>query len=394
MKRHVPMNVAQRFIGQAREAGFSLIELMVGMLVSIVCVLGMMAAFAAYEGPKRTTTSGDDAQQNGSYSLFELQRQIRTAGSGLTQGNKYGVWGCFISGYAGGAKVIPWSGTLPAPFNTWPSGTANTVAMPVLIASGGKDANGNDASDTLAVVAGNPAGTVFKSQVQSTSTGSTLVLDNALGIANGDYLIGATTAGNCQVGKANIVTTASNQLTLSANDSPPTGLIAAAYIFDLGQQPVFSLYGVDTSTNSLVTYDLLRRAGNITQPLAEGIVAIKALYGVDDGVANATIPGSGVLNDGVVDEWVQPTGNWSIQTIMATQASAAQAFQQIKAIRVVVVARSKLPERAADYVGASTLKVFSDIPTLQYTISTQPQYRYKVYDTTIPIRNALISRLF
>ena len=396
MKRQDPMNVAQRSIGHAREAGFSLIELMVGMLVSIICVLGMMAAFAAFEGPKRTTTSGDDAQQNGSYSLFELERQIRTAGSGLTQGNKYGVWGCFLSGYAGGTKLIPWAGTAlpPAPFATWPAGAAKTVAMPVLIASGGTDASGNDASDTIAVFAGNPAGTVFKSQVQSTSTASNLVLDNALGIANGDYLIGATTGGNCVMGKTSVVTLATNQMSLSSNDSPPTGLISAAYVFDLGQQPVFSLYGVDTSTNSLVTYDLLRRLGNVTQPVAEGIVAIKALYGVDDGAANAAIPGSGTVNDGVIDEWVRPTGNWSIQTITATQVSAALAFQQIKAIRVVVVARSKLPERATDYTGSNTLSVFSDIPTLKYTITTQPQYRYKVYDTTVPIRNALITRLF
>jgi type IV pilus assembly protein PilW len=270
------------------------------------------------------------------------------------------------------------------------------AAMPVLIASGGTDASGNAASDTIAVVAGNPAGTVFKSTVQSTSAGTTLVLDNALGIANGDYLIGATTAGNCALGKATTVTLASNQLTLSANDSPPTGLTSAPYVFDLGQQPVFSLYGVDTTTNTLVTYDLLQRSGNATLPVSDDIVAIKALYGVDDGTTTASIPGSGTQGDDVIDEWVKPTGVWSISTIMATQASAAQAFTQIKAVRLVVVARSQLPERSSDYSGGSTtLKLFQDLPAgLRYTITTQPQYRYKIYDTTIPIRNALVTRLF
>ena len=92
MKEHNANMVAWRGRQLAKQTGFSLIELMVGMLVSIVCVLAMMAAFAAYEGPKRTTTSGDDAQQNGSYSLFELERQIRTAGSGLTPAATSCAW--------------------------------------------------------------------------------------------------------------------------------------------------------------------------------------------------------------------------------------------------------------------------------------------------------------
>jgi len=389
---------------QTRQRGFSLVELMVGMLISIICVLGMMTAFAAFEGPKRTTTSGDDAQQNGSYSLFEMERQIRTAGSGLTQGNKYGLWGCFISGYAGGAQVIPATGALPAPFDKWPHSTPATpvklVAMPVLVDAGGTDASGNDASDTIAIIAGNPAGTVFKSAVQSTSTASLLVLDNALGIANGDYMLGATTGGNCVMGKTSAVTLSSNQATLSANDTPTNGFAGAQYVFDMGQQPVFSLYGVSvdatTGNSTLVTYDLLKRSGIAAQPIADGIVAIKALYGVDDGATTAGVPGSGVANDDIIDEWVKPTGTWSIQSIMASQATAATAYRQIKAIRLVVVARSQLPERQSDYgTGSNVLTVFPDLPAAeQYKITTQSAFRYKVYDTTIPIRNALITKLF
>ena len=383
-----------------RMAGFSLIELMVGMVVSIICVLAMMAAFAAFEGPKRTATSSGDAQQNGSYSLFELERQIRTAGSGFTQGANYSLWGCFINGYAGGSKVIPASSALPAPFNTWPKGTSSTpvnmVAVPVLILSGGTDASGNAASDTLAVIAGNPSGTVFKGTVQATSTSSTLVLDNALGVANGDYLIGATSSGNCAMGKVSTVTLSTNQMSLSSNDSPGTGLTTSAYVFDIGQQPVFSLYGVDTKTSSLVTYDMLRGDGKTTLPVSDGIVVVKALYGVDDG-ASTSLPGSGKAGDGIIDEWVQPAGStWSLSSIMASQATAAIAYKQIKAIRLVVVARSQQPERKADYSsGSTTMTLFKDLPTAQqYTITTQPQYRYKIYDTTIPIRNALIPRLF
>ncbi|WP_430388447.1 PilW family protein [Dyella sp. 20L07] len=386
---------ALRFTTKCGETGFTLVELMVGMVVSLICVLAMMAAFAAFEGPKRTTTSGDDAQQNGSYSLFELERQIRTAGSGLTQGNNYGVWGCSITAYTTN-QVIPRKTAFPAAFGSWPQTIPGPMlAVPVLVAAGGTDASGNALSDTIAVVAGNPAGTVFKSAVQSSTTASTLVLDNSLGIYANDYLLATTTAGNCSLGQASAVTSASNQVTLVAANSPSTGFTSAAYVFDMGAQPVISLYGVDPNTSSLVMYDMLQRSGDTTLPVADGIVAIKALYGVDDGATNASIPGSGKLNDGIIDEWVQPTGTWSIATVTASQTAALTAFQEIKAVRLVVVARSQLPERSIDYAGAASLTLFSDLPTaVQYKITTQPQYRYKVYDTTIPIHNAIVQRWY
>jgi type IV pilus assembly protein PilW len=88
----------------SRSRGFSLIELMVGIVISLIGTLAIMAAFALFEGQKRTTTAGDDAQQNGSYSLYALERQLRTGGSGLVQGNSYGIWGCAISARTAGGQ--------------------------------------------------------------------------------------------------------------------------------------------------------------------------------------------------------------------------------------------------------------------------------------------------
>ncbi|MFC4761793.1 PilW family protein [Dyella koreensis] len=369
-----------------RFRGLSLVELMVGLLISLICLLAIMSAFAAFEGRKRTTTSGSDAQQNGLYALFELERQVRTAGAGLTQGYNYGVWGCAMSAYAERTQQLPRASALPAPFATWPHTAAAPVtmrALPVLIASGGTDSKGQVASDTLALVAGNPATTVFKASVVGAPDSATVDVDNAFGSSDGDYVLATTTAGDCALAKIAIASVATNRWVLSPADSPPAGLIGASQAFNLGPQPVISLYGVDPATSSLVTYDALGRRGTKSWTVADGIVQVKALYGVDtDG-------------DNVVDTWVTPTGAWSITALTTDQAAAARAFAQIKAIRVAVVAQSLLPERASDYVGAPSLKLFADLDaSLQYTISTQPQYRYKVYDTTIPIRNALITQHF
>ena len=153
---------------RTRSTGFSLIELMVGMLISLIGTLAMMKTFAAFEAQKRTTTSGDDAQQNGAYSTYELERQLRTAGSGLVQGKNYGLWGCAITAYSSGTQRLP-LGTAkpPAPFdvNTWPA-----RAVPVLIASGDAASGG----DQLAMIGGNPAVRTFKSAVTVSSASSSL----------------------------------------------------------------------------------------------------------------------------------------------------------------------------------------------------------------------------
>src|ERR1700754_2255779 len=138
-------------------AGFSLVELMVGILISIICTVGMMAAFAAFESQKRTTTAGSDAQQNGSFAAVALEREIRTAGSALVQGKNYGVWGCTITAYSGGAQRLPLTKALDAPFQNWPQ---KTMAAPILVASGGATD-----PDVIGIVRGNPSTRTFKTNI-------------------------------------------------------------------------------------------------------------------------------------------------------------------------------------------------------------------------------------
>ena len=50
---------------RAHQHGFSLIEIMVGVVIGMIAVLVIYQVFAAAEGIKRNTTSAGDAQQNG-----------------------------------------------------------------------------------------------------------------------------------------------------------------------------------------------------------------------------------------------------------------------------------------------------------------------------------------
>lgn len=66
-----------------RQAGFSLVDVMVGMVLGLIGTIIIFQVFEASERVKRTTTSGGDAQQNGVAALFALERGVRQAGYGI-----------------------------------------------------------------------------------------------------------------------------------------------------------------------------------------------------------------------------------------------------------------------------------------------------------------------
>jgi type IV pilus assembly protein PilW len=382
-------------------AGFSLVELMVGIVLSIICVMGMLAAFSSYEGQKRTTTNLSDAQQNGSFSAFMLERELRTAGAGLVQGRNYGIWGCAIDAWSAGTKRLPLAKALDPPFDGWP---LTTRAVPVLISAG----TGTN-SDVIGIVRGNPIARTFRTNLVSASS-TTVTVDNSMGMFPKEYLLLSDNSGKCTFGLTATVTGTSIGLDTagSASDgfSAPAHYTGsnAAYIFDMGINPAITLFGVNPTNRSLVAYDLLQRtAVDATAvapyPLADNVVQMKALYGV------STLP-----TDTAVSSWVAPTTTWSIATLTPTPdtQTASTARSRIRAIRIAIVVRSRQQERAAlatsasvsgaaylGYTGPASMTLFKDLPTaLQTTIVTDPTYRYQVYDLVIPVRNNLITKFF
>lgn len=67
----------------SRQTGFSLVDVMVGMVLSLLGTIIIFQVFEVSERIKRTTTSGGDAQQNGAAALFTLERGVRQAGYGI-----------------------------------------------------------------------------------------------------------------------------------------------------------------------------------------------------------------------------------------------------------------------------------------------------------------------
>lgn len=65
------------------QSGFSLVDILVGMLLSLIGTVVIFQVFSVSEGIKRTSTSGADAQQSGVLAMFSLERSLKEAGYGL-----------------------------------------------------------------------------------------------------------------------------------------------------------------------------------------------------------------------------------------------------------------------------------------------------------------------
>jgi type IV pilus assembly protein PilW len=128
--------------------------------------------------------------------------------------------------------------------------------------------------------------------------------------------------------------------------------------------------------------------------VADNIVHMRALYGVDDGPYNPA-PGGGPNlgdGDGIVDRYVDAA---------TFNAIVPLPWRYIIAVRVAVVARSALPEKPSE--GASGCDATTDGTETPpgpdrrpkwsggvFNLTADPEwkcYRYRVFETTVPLRN-------
>ena len=64
-----------------KEQGVGLVEVLIGIVISMLLVLMMFQVYVVAEGQKRTITSANDAQENASYGLFLLGQELASAGN-------------------------------------------------------------------------------------------------------------------------------------------------------------------------------------------------------------------------------------------------------------------------------------------------------------------------
>ena len=259
-------------------AGFTIIELMVGMLVGLLATIVMFQVFAVSEGQKRTTTGAGDAQQNGVGSVYVLEREARMAGFGLSYGKGLG---CSIAGENNG---IPISFTMtPYTIVDGPAGSP----------------------DVLTLAFGDTRSFASPQKLSANATpGGVIKVYNRFGLSKGDlFVLASTTQPGCTLyqvkdlpGSDSIDAskgsfTDANGVTRDTTYNKAGGNTTMTYdkwdiakgrgtrILNIGQRPTVVTYSLVGS--QLVMNDILNPGTSVV--VSDGIVQFQVQYGLDDG---------------------------------------------------------------------------------------------------------------
>jgi type IV pilus assembly protein PilW len=379
------------------QSGFSLIELMVGLVIGLLSTLVISTVLTAAEGQRRGTTQGADALITGSLALHAIQREVAVAGYGFS--SEPNAIGCVLDARFNGAPVAIGAAAPVLP----------QVLAPVIITPGAAGA-----SDQLRVLSSSkqistnpPAGVpqvgfsvATRTVAPNYAAGDTFYwVYSSLGTVPGDLMVSVVNTGsNCEMFQATGLTARTIQrATVAPWNSAgfPTLATQAPCVAGQGCAPVnasgsllvnmgafndliFSVDGQQRLTMSQLNTAQMTRT---VSQLQGGIMQMKALYGWDtDGngsvdTYNAVTPAALVGNQGI--------------------------WQNLVAVRVAVVARSAQYEKeevtfrnpvwdvgtAAVVAGSVACGESMCVELKVDGAADWKHYRYQVFDTLVPLRN-------
>lgn len=385
-----------------RQHGVTLIELMVGMVIGLLATLVISQVAIVFEGQKRNTTSGSDAQVNGALALQVLQRELQTSGYGVATG---GGAGCELRG-ARGTVLPPWNGQpmVPVRIADGTDGTRGspdslfvllsnkaTGSIPIRATSDHRrdetsffiDAKanvGNDAGDLMVVVPPLPApGAAFATwcsvfSVSATPNTNTIPHDPAT-TGNGPWNHDGTSPVFPGISSTAVSYT-------GANTGPSSHLV------NLGTMPYreYSLGLVRSPDGSPQVagsgselqwrqVDINTAAWTTPEVLFPQIVNLQSVYG-----HNTLTAAPGPYR--TVDTW------------NATDPTTPDGWARVIAVRVALVARSNQYEKAEVTTTEPTWDPDGRPETTPVTIKVDHltdwrHYRYKIFEAVIPLRNML-----
>ena len=372
------------------QRGVTLIELMIGLALGLIASLAIFSTISSFEAQRRTTASGMDMQQNGLMALYSIDQDIRMAGFGLID-----------------SSTTP--GSMPcSKINAYGTNSVWNSA-PVVIANNASA--GNDIitvnrlnSDTGGIVTGGKAAGLAANM---NSGDTSISVDTSEALHTNDFILVSQANLDCSLFKVSAIPSATSVTVVNVANAignttqtptfPASGYSAAAsaVIADLGAASSASAANTFGSTNPATTptfattkyqintnLDLIRTEDNGTtwNTVASDIVAIAAQYGV----ANAGSP--------TVNCWTDATGTACSGTNWASPPPAD--VRRIKAIQVAIVARSNQP--AGSCTASTQPTTWAGITANLSGIANWGWggcYRYKVYQTIIPIRNVIWGNL-
>lgn len=419
----------RRRIHNVREAGVGLIETMVGILIGLVVVVVIYNLLSVSEGYRRVAEGSSDAQITGLMSQFIVTRELGNGGNGISISaadptTSTGLINCDpAKAYVG---------------NAWPY-LGLWRPIPVLIQNNGGDDTTTDlysstSDNFITLYSGSPHVNWGVPFAADAAPGAPFVVQSPTGFSSP---VPATQ--NYDVVAVNPVTGDCEQTVVTAATAPDaSGFVTLTHTgvtkdYKATVDPVSRLVNLGPvgqarrtryevwNTNSgkpcatgaepcqLFSTELLTGAGR--NPIAQNVVLMKVQYGI-----NLSVP----IN-GRVDCWVPaiadvtalnpvpcavPGGQKTDYTAASVRNFTLTDLQRIVAVRVGIVVRSDEPELKLAtgqlaYANRPPVYLFNCADNdntcqgrilLSNTI-VQDGWRYRVYETVVPLRNAIYNAM-
>ena len=226
------------------QRGFSLIEIMIGVVIGMIAVLVIYQVFAAAEGIKRNTTSVGDAQQNGLLSSFMLSIELANASNGVAYSMKE-------------------LGTCAATADP----ATNFRPIPVLITDGGADATPDSFVVNYSMAQRLVATAPFTANAPP---GGNYVVQSPLGFKVGDVILAISMAGDCAPSRVTGVTApdVNGVVTITHTPGAPVGFGSDAVLMNLGPKNSGQRVAYDVATGVLRSTELWDEFGAKQDPAA------------------------------------------------------------------------------------------------------------------------------
>jgi type IV pilus assembly protein PilW len=327
---------------------------------------------SVFEAQRRSTTGSADAQTNGGIALYSIGRELQM----------------------GGFPMFPGVDTPLSCTTTTYGGTGITGLTPVSITDGVAVAGVSTASDTITIRYGSPTTSGATTGVPSIISTSppyapdplAVPVGSNLGCAVGDATV-INTGATCAMSTVTAVTAAGvTPITVKLGDI--TGAASGANLACVGAWTEVT-YAVNQATSDLNRTARVNGVAGAATPSVAGVVMIQAQYGI-----------SATANSNQVTQWVDPSGGtWAAPTVANRN--------RIKAVRIAVIARNTQRETSNVSTACSSTTaatptgvcawagtVGSPAPTVDLSQgdANWARYRYRVFETIVPLRNVIWSK--
>jgi type IV pilus assembly protein PilW len=367
---------------QRREAGMSLVELMVAMLIGLIGIVIITHLYVTNDQYKRSTTGIGGAQINGTVALYTMERDLRMAGYGVAHSMAlnckciqplcsplqyyYDAKSSFPPA-AGAAGALPPRNPVPVVITNNPGGSDQITVL---------YSTANERMLPAQLKGDTAPGTNHEYWVESwegfRANNLVMVSDN-----NGTCLIRQLTA---VLDNTNILQHANVGFFNPAGNVHPI-MQAGSAVFDLGdpEKLVWRTYFVDA--NKLRSEDFLPKLrGEPNAALVDDIVDLQAEYGWD-GTAT-TDPALFIVDNWSSAPPVDPTDPTKTKIM----------WDRIIAVRVGLLARSPNFEKPS--IAGGACEATQAAPTWAGGAFTIPGgipscYKYRAFETVIPLRNMI-----